>query len=488
MTSAIRINRIDTLEPRFLLASFASLNAAGVLSVVGTSQSNVINVAYSGSNVKVTRDGSNLYFDKTKVKKVWAEAYGGNDKITIGVALPSTLIGDAGNDTLIGNVKDDEIHGGSGDDRLIGGDGSNVLDHGSGKDVLDYSAMSAGEFDLTDLGMSHPGTGVDIVGNSAATVLLTPGNDTFTWGGQNQELDSKLTVDGGAGNDAFHVEGFPYRGYIARLNGGAGNDTFWFDVEAGGVSYIDCGSGNDVITDNAAIRSPTSCDGGPGHDTYNMEFEWDFDGGAEVNVPPGIEEFSTDTEQYLIIHGNDLDNKITGSSANVTLYGNGGNDKLIANVDANGFSDDPGHGLIDGGSGNDTLIGTAATAFKGGSGNDTADFSSRTEQPHHLPRQPRQRRRRRRESQRHGRRRNHPRRIRQRQAHRQPLRQQPPRRQRQRHPLGRRRQRHPHRRRWSRHALRTGRQRHDLRQGWPHRYNRRRQRLRHRPARQFGER
>src|SRR5689334_14816646 len=103
------VNRIDRLEPRLLLA-FASLNSAGVLSVVGDAKSNVIDVVYSGHSVKVTRDGSNLYFDKTKVKKVWAEAYGGNDKVTIGVALPSTLIGDAGNDTLIGNVKDDEIH------------------------------------------------------------------------------------------------------------------------------------------------------------------------------------------------------------------------------------------------------------------------------------------------------------------------------------------------------------------------------------------
>ena len=60
MSTSIRINRIDTLEPRFLLTSFASVNAAGVLSVVGTSQANVINVAYSGSNIKVTRDGSSL--------------------------------------------------------------------------------------------------------------------------------------------------------------------------------------------------------------------------------------------------------------------------------------------------------------------------------------------------------------------------------------------------------------------------------------------
>jgi Ca2+-binding RTX toxin-like protein len=372
------IHRFESFEPRLLLASFASLNAAGVLSVVGDSHSNTINVTYSGSNVKVTRDGSSLYFDKTKVKKVWAEGYGGNDKVTIGVALPSTLIGDAGNDTLTGNVKGDEIHGGSGDDRLIGGNGNNLLDHGSGNDVLDYSAMQPGKFDLSDLGLTHPDGGVDIVGNSRATVLLTPGNDTFIWGGQTQELDSHLIVDGGAGNDAFRVNGFPYRGYIDRLNGGAGNDTFWFDVEAGGVGYIDCGPGNDVITDNASEGKPANCDGGPGHDSYSFTYDWMFEGGGELTVPPGIEEFSAAADQVLIIHGNDLDNSITGIAADVTLYGNGGNDRLFADTDTKGEDAQWGHGLLDGGSGNDTLIGNAATVFKGGSGNDTADFSNRT--------------------------------------------------------------------------------------------------------------
>src|SRR3954463_3739814 len=106
MRASISINPVDRLEPRLLLA-FASLNSAGVLSIVGDANNNDIKVTYSGASVKASRDGSNLYFDKTKVKKIWADGYAGDDTITIGVPLPSTLIGEAGFDWMTGNVKDD---------------------------------------------------------------------------------------------------------------------------------------------------------------------------------------------------------------------------------------------------------------------------------------------------------------------------------------------------------------------------------------------
>jgi Ca2+-binding RTX toxin-like protein len=229
------------------------------------------------------------------------------------------------------------------------------------------------------MGFYHTGGGIDQVGTSRATVLLTPGNDTFDCRGESENLVSNLIIDGGAGNDQLNAGGFPDQARIYELKGGPGNDTFWWDIEAGGVSVVDGGPGNDVINDNDEPDGPVTCDGGPGYDIYNLGFHFEFLGDHEVTVPAGIEEFSTATNDNLIIHGNNLDNSITGTAANVTLYGNGGNDWLKANVDPNSpYGLNPGHALVDGGSGNDTLMGNAATVYKGDLGTDTASFSAAT--------------------------------------------------------------------------------------------------------------
>jgi Ca2+-binding RTX toxin-like protein len=386
MSSFTHINSIENLESRFLLTSFASLNANGVLSVVGDSQSNAINVVYNLNTVKVTRDGVSLSFDKANVKKIWAEGFGGNDKITIGVPLPSTLIGDSGNDTLIGNAKDDELHGGSGNDSLTGASGTNLLDPGGGNDVIDYSAQSPGGFGL---GLSSFFSGLPQITHSVngkvvsvdqfaqndlqsrLTVLLTPGNDTFS----DVEVTANWNINAGAGNDnlgfGFSVDGAS----LYSFNGGAGNDTMAWDIEDSSVSSVSGGSGNDVINEEDGEPSgPIACDGGSGYDTYNFSFDEAFSGGKhDVTVPQGIEAFNISSDGDLIVRGNDLNNDIAATASNVTVYGNGGDDRLNVNP-----SYPHGIGLADGGSGNDTLVGGGATVFKGGPGNDTADFSAST--------------------------------------------------------------------------------------------------------------
>jgi len=77
-----------------------------------------------------------------------------------------------------------------------------------------------------------------------------------------------------------------------------------------------------------------------------------------------------------------MDNNITARASNVSLYGSGGNDRLEV-YDADNITPglphivDQGHDLMNGGHGNDTMIGLGADVFQGGPGNDTADFSTR---------------------------------------------------------------------------------------------------------------
>jgi Ca2+-binding RTX toxin-like protein len=374
------LNRIDNLEPRLLLASFATLNAAGVLSVVGTSSSNVINLAYSGDKIKATRDGSSLYFTKSKVKAVWAEGFGGNDKITIGVALPSTLIGDAGNDTLTGNSRDDEIHGGSGDDHLTGAAGSNRLDAGGGKDLFDYSAQPSGTFEIDNTGFLTHTVNAKLVSadfineddlQSRLTVMLTPGNDNF----RVFDIDTQWKIDAGAGNDSFSQ----MFGRAYSFSGGAGNDDIrWAE---GRLNAAYGGSGNDTFTDVEGESGPITCDGGSGYDSYDLfPAEMFITENLDMTVPSGVEAFTVGSYANLIVHGNSLNNDITATASNVTVFGNGGNDRLSITPNADlPYLDNRGRGLADGGSGDDTLIGTLATVFEGDSGNDTADFSARTD-------------------------------------------------------------------------------------------------------------
>ena len=385
MSANTRVSQIDTLEPRLLLASFASLNANGILSVVGDPHSNDILIYYNHGKLRAFRDNSIRDFDVTKVKGIWAEGFGGNDQIYIAVPLPSTLIGDRGNDALVGNSKDDSIYGGSGDDILIGGGGNNLLDHGSGNDVYDYSSMQAGTFSLSDAGLTHPDGGTDVIATNRATILLTPGNDTFNVAGSaSGDFLTNLIIDAGAGDDQLDFGATPNHSSIYSFLAGAGNDTISWDLEDAGITSVDGGLGDDVINQNdAEPNGPITADGGLGFDTYNLTFDAAFVGNnLDVTVPGRFEAFNTRSEGNLIVRGNGLGNVITATAANVTLYGNGGDDRLTLDTsDFNVHGGDPntfGHGLLAGGSANDTLIGSPGTVFEGDSGNDTADFSSRT--------------------------------------------------------------------------------------------------------------
>ena len=118
------IFHFESIESRLLL-SFASLNVRGTLSVVGTGHGDSIVVKFNGSHVQAILNGQTKSFNKNDVKRIWSEAFGGNDRISNQTNLPSTLIGDGGNDSL------------------IAGSGNDSLDGGSGNDTADYTSRTA---------------------------------------------------------------------------------------------------------------------------------------------------------------------------------------------------------------------------------------------------------------------------------------------------------------------------------------------------------
>ena len=91
--------------------------------------------------------------------------FGGNDRLSAELPVPTILEGSTGNDTLIGGSGDDTLIGGRGNDRLNGGTGRDVLSAGAGNDKL---FADDGFIDTLS-----GGDGVDSAGTDADDVLGT---------------------------------------------------------------------------------------------------------------------------------------------------------------------------------------------------------------------------------------------------------------------------------------------------------------------------
>src|SRR5947207_7543635 len=109
---------IQTLEARRFLTT-ASVDAAHVLNIVGTSADDVIlvsrissgRVSVSGVTARFTPGSGAGQFNRININ-----SGDGNDRVTIAANVPytsATLSGEGGNDTLVG---------GTGNDSLVGGD------------------------------------------------------------------------------------------------------------------------------------------------------------------------------------------------------------------------------------------------------------------------------------------------------------------------------------------------------------------------------
>src|SRR5439155_1771106 len=290
------------------------------------------------------------------------------------------------------------------------------IDPGDGADAFDYSSSAGGRFDVSYpyVGSNPRADGLQLAvnkGNGAAfdfakaqdnlnTFIASPKRDQVIFSFDFDQPRFRFYL--GRGDDTFG----PSSGSTAAdlVDMGPGNDIVGFNYDSPIYSVIS-GSGDDTLDDDSGYPLKF-VDAGSGHDIYVINADQPLLGAGryEVTVPTGVEVFSVGAENDLVVHGNDLDNEITAGATNVTVYGNGGNDKIT--VQASGdvpagdgkvlLSGGEGNdvlyaiaslgGTLSGGSGNDRIVGDsnsslapAAFDFQGGGGNDTADFSNRAE-------------------------------------------------------------------------------------------------------------
>jgi Ca2+-binding RTX toxin-like protein len=202
-------------------------------------------------------------------------------------------------DTLAGGAGSDSLYGGFGNDSLVGGAGANYLFGGDGADTIRSTSRS-------DLIRGESGTDL-FIGDYAA--------ETLGFGYYGEPDLEQVSITGGSGSDTLWGGGSD-----ATVVGGGDDDVIRISRAAGGVSRIEGGDGEDMLSlELHSLASPVNLViQGPALTTVL--------GNTTIT---GVERF-----------------EIWGTSGTDTLVGGAGNDT---------FHDTSGKDIIQGGGGTDIV-------------------------------------------------------------------------------------------------------------------------------------
>jgi Ca2+-binding RTX toxin-like protein len=306
--------------------------------------------------------------------------YGGDDLIITGTAFTYVHGGD-GNDRIdatlgsgesYGEDGNDKIWGGDRNDKIVGGDDDDYIVGGEGDDQLygDGTLGTLGDGDGDDT--IYAGKGNDSLhGGEGDDNLYGEDGDDYLWGGA-----GKNNLYGGAGDDELRSgDSGHFSDPTDTLRGGTGNDTYQLD----GIPFS-------LFDDNVATIVEYA---NQGTDKIIMSTGY-FDDISSYTMAANVEniEFKRayaettsglDSPNHVHVIGNALNNEIKGTSWADTLEGGAGNDTLIglgSTRSAEGQQSD----ALYGGAGNDLMIDLDGGAFMaGGTGNDTYVMLSKTQ-------------------------------------------------------------------------------------------------------------
>lgn len=272
---------------------------------------------------------------------------GGDDNIIGEGGLHDELFGDAGNDSIdAGNGGSHTLDGGDGNDQLFGGDGNDLLNGGSGSDFMQgskgndlYVVDSASDVVREDFN-----NGIDTVQSSISFFLNLSGtkaveNLILTGTGNNTGTGNALNnlIIGNAGNNSLFGEGGD-----DQIFGGDGNDSLFADE---GNNTIDGGNGTDTFFVNTIDNQVR------GNYTLTNNSLKRGDGTDSLK----------NIEAVQITAGDATDDKLDATAATnftkVTLDGGGGNDTVLGSKASDKLGGNAGNDILAGGAGNDELTG-----------------------------------------------------------------------------------------------------------------------------------
>jgi Ca2+-binding RTX toxin-like protein len=368
--------------------------AADTVIVLGTSGDDVVLVDgdATGTSVLGLAAQVNITGAEAANDRVTINALAGEDVVDASglaaAAIQPTADGGLGNDILLGGAGNDTLIGGDNDDVLLGGGGVDVLDGGTGDNTViqDGITVTGGivsvfgdALDNTitisrDAGGNILSNGVAIPGATVANTGLIRvfgkgGNDTITLNEASGALPAALLF-GGAGNDTLSGgSGGDF------LFGGSTNDTL---LGRGGFDFLFGGAGNDTLTGGDADDQVFG-EAGDDRMVWNPGDDTDLNEGGsgvdtvEVNGGNGAEVFTTAANGTRVRFDRidpapfSID---IGTSENLVLNANGGNDSFSATGNLAALIKI----TVDGGAGDDTLLGSnGADLLLGGDNNDFID-------------------------------------------------------------------------------------------------------------------
>jgi Ca2+-binding RTX toxin-like protein len=287
--------------------------ASGVLSVVGDSGPNTIEISRDGTGLILVNGGAMAVTGGTptvdNTTLIVVSGQGGDDVISLNEAngtLPrANLSGGADQDTLTGGSEADQLFGQGGNDTLSGLAGADGLFGGGENDTL-----IGGEDDDQVFGESQ-----------SDRLIWNPGDDTdLNEGGPG--IDS-VEVYGGPRTEVFAATGSGSRVRFA----GVEPDLFSIDIGTSEDLYVIANRGDDAFsaTGNLAGLIKFTVDGGIGRDT---------------------------------LLGSDGADLLIGGDGNDVVDGQRGDDTAFLGTGVDTFQWDPGDGndLVEGEGGSDTLV------------------------------------------------------------------------------------------------------------------------------------
>ncbi len=264
----------NNLTTSIAATGFCTVRTDPCLSV--SESSGVVITSFPSGDCSATESASVV---ECRVPTAMVVVLGDRDDTLFDWSGPSTVDGGTGNDGLDGNAGSDQVSGGAGNDALRGESGDDTLDGGDGDDSLEGFGLNSGdtENDTTGRDVYVGGAGADLVDYTARTDPLT------------LDLDGAAD-DGGAG------EGDRIGADVERLYAGSGNDVLTGNAAVnwlygyGGDDLLTAGGSDDVLKggDNAdrlfGDDGGDDLDGGPGDDV--------LDGGPGVDIFDGDGGFS----------------------------------------------------------------------------------------------------------------------------------------------------------------------------------------------------
>jgi len=379
------------------------LNEDGDLNVGVDQVATWLNFFYNNATVVMGDWGDNTIAGTDGAEQINA---GGGDDVVNGAGGDDLIYGDWGNDTINAGAGNDLIYGQGGDDVLSGGAGDDIFrvtgrysdtdctfegydsyDGGAGKDTI---RAFGGD---VDIGMTAfaASNGIEVVDASGATGtvrLLGDWNANVLDFSGVSLLGGKIVIDGGGGNDTITgsagddiIEGGDWGDQ--SIAGGAGNDVIH---GGGGDDVLSGGTGNDTFRvtgcnsdKDCTFEGYDSYDGGAGQDkivAYGTKVDIGMTAFSTANSVETID--ATGATGSVRLLGDWCDNVLDFSGisllgSNIVIDGGGGNDTIIGSAGNDVIEcGDWGEQNISGGAGNDVIHGGAGNdLLSGGAGDDT---------------------------------------------------------------------------------------------------------------------